>query len=194
MICVRALIFFTIIAITPNIGGKSFAKAPPQIKNSQTLFTDRQVFGLKYDAFGLIDPSPDVVPLEHLPTDNYGFVDWSKAISEGVISPRDFAVQKQEQTALFSKDIIIKSKLDFMPDVLFPHNVHNFWLSCNNCHPELFKMETGATPISMIGIWKGKFCGKCHDKVAFPLRNCFRCHSVQRNTTSDSKKYDAVKR
>ena len=194
MIHIRTLIFFLVIAILSTIGVQSFAKAPPQPESKQTLFTDKQVFGLKYDAFGLIDPSSDVIPLQHLPTDNYGFVDWSKAISDSIISPRDFAAQEQEHTVLFSKDIIIKSKMDFMPDVLFPHDAHNFWLSCSNCHSALFKMKAGTTPISMTGIWKGEFCGRCHDKVAFPLRNCFRCHSVQKDRPSDQvKKNDSVK-
>ena len=194
MIHIRTLIFFLVIAILSTIGVQSFAKAPPQPESKQTLFTDKQVFGLKYDAFGLIDPSSDVIPLQHLPTDNYGFVDWSKAISDSIISPRDFAEQEQEHTVLFSKDIIIKSKMDFMPDVLFPHDAHNFWLSCSNCHSALFQMKAGTTPISMTGIWKGEFCGRCHDKVAFPLRNCFRCHSVQKDRPSDQvKKNDSVK-
>ena len=188
MLNIRSLIFFLVILISPDIGVESFAESPLHPENKQTLFTDKQVLGLKYDAFGLIDPSSDVIPLQYLPKDNYGFVDWSKAISDGIISPLDFAAQ--EHTVLFSKDIIIKSKMDFMPDVLFPHDVHNFWLSCSNCHSALFKMKAGTTPISMTGIWKGEFCGRCHDKVAFPLRNCFRCHSVQKNMPSDQVKKD----
>ena len=193
MLNIRSLIFFLVILISPDIGVESFAESPPHPENKQTLFTDKQVLGLKYDAFGLIDPSSDVIPLQYLPKDNYGFVDWSKAISDGIISPLDFAAQ--EHTVLFSKDIIIKSKMDFMPDVLFPHDVHNFWLSCSNCHSALFKMKAGTTPISMTSIWNGEFCGKCHDKVAFPLRSCFRCHSVQKNRPSDQvKKDNPVKR
>jgi hypothetical protein len=147
MLNIRSLIFFLVILISPDIGVESFAESPPHPENKQTLFTDKQVLGLKYDAFGLIDPSSDVIPLQYLPKDNYGFVDWSKAISDGVISPRDFAAQEQGHTVLFSKDIIIKSKMDFMPDVLFPHDAHNFWLSCSNCHSEGMRVRSTFLPL-----------------------------------------------
>jgi c(7)-type cytochrome triheme protein len=113
----------------------------------------------------------------------YGFIDWAKALSEGIITPRNSIKDKEEDhTFPFSKDIVIKAKMGFMPVILFPHSTHNFWLSCNICHPNIFEAKAWATPISMVGIWKGEFCGRCHDRVAFPLRNCFRCHSVKRET------------
>lgn len=141
----------------------------------------RRAGGLKYDKYGLIDPSPDVVPLDYLPRDKYGFIDWSKALKHGIISPKDSLEEGNKKYEVpFSEDIVIKSKMDFMPDVLFPHKPHNVWLSCKICHPKIFKMEAGGNDISMIAIWKGEYCGRCHDKVAFPFRNCFRCHSVPR--------------
>ncbi|GMR05060.1 MAG: hypothetical protein BMS9Abin23_0990 [Thermodesulfobacteriota bacterium] len=135
----------------------------------------------KRDKWGMIVPGPDAISLKFLPKDRYGFVDWTKAVREGSIAPKDTLMGvAEEKGASFDADIIIKSKLDFMPDVLFPHSVHNDWLKCSVCHPKIFLARAGATPISMIGIWKGKFCGRCHDKVAFPIRNCFKCHSVQK--------------
>ncbi len=136
--------------------------------------------GLKLNKYGLIDPSPDVISLKHLPKDKYGFVDWAKAIRDGIIAPKGALPGGREKEPEFNGDIIIKSKMDFMPDVLFPHSVHNQWLNCNPCHPKMFEKKAGATPISMIAIWKGRYCGRCHDKVAFPIRNCFKCHSVKR--------------
>jgi len=136
----------------------------------------------KRNKWGLIDPTPDVEPLKFLPKDRYGFVDWAKALREGIIAPKDSIyggkVRKNRRT--FNGDIIIKSKLAFMPDVRFPHRPHNRWLNCSPCHPKIFRMKAGATPMSMIAIWKGRLCGRCHDKVAFPIRNCFKCHSVKR--------------
>lgn len=131
---------------------------------------------------GMIDPSPDVLSLKYLPKDNYGFVDWMQAIREGVINPREsLNPSNAPNNAIeFDKDVVIKSKMDFMPDVLFPHSAHNAWLKCSVCHPKIFKMQAGANDISMVGIWKGKFCGRCHDRVAFPTRNCFKCHTVKR--------------
>jgi c(7)-type cytochrome triheme protein len=139
----------------------------------------RRPGGLKYDKYGLIDPTPDAAALHFFPKDKYDFIDWSKALEDSIISPRNSVSKgKEEHTVKFSKSILIRSKMDFMPDVLFPHTAHNRWLDCSNCHPKIFKMKAGDNPISMIAIWKGEYCGRCHDKVAFPFRNCFRCHSV----------------
>jgi len=139
----------------------------------------------KRNKYGLIDPSPDVVSLQQLPVDKYGFVDWAKAINDGIISPRESISGKPqrlgpEDSEKFDGDVLIRSKMKFMPDVIFPHSAHTEWLKCSTCHPGIFKKKAGATPITMAGIWKGQFCGRCHDKVAFPTRNCFKCHSVPR--------------
>ena len=176
-IFISFLFILTIFFIGTNANSESPAK---EVK--QSVFTDRRTWGLKYDKHGIIDPTPDVKTLRFLPRDSYNFVDWAKALSDGIIAPLDSIAGEEDHVVQFSKDIVIKSKMDFMPDVLFPHNVHNFWLSCNNCHPKFFEAKAGATPISMAGIWNGEFCGRCHDKVAFPLRNCFKCHSLKRET------------
>lgn len=136
---------------------------------------------LKRDAYGLIDPTPDAVSLQYLPKDNYGFVDWTKAVKEGIVAPRGYIYNEgEEDKETLDTDILIKSKMKFMPDVIFPHEAHTYWLKCSVCHPKIFAMKAGETPITMVGIWNGQFCGKCHDKVAFPTRNCFKCHSVKR--------------
>ena len=31
--------------------------------------------------------------------------------------------------------------------------------------------------MNMMKIISGQYCGVCHGRVAFPLINCFRCHS-----------------
>ncbi|MFQ5428265.1 MAG: c(7)-type cytochrome triheme domain-containing protein [Thermodesulfobacteriota bacterium] len=132
------------------------------------------------DKWGVMDPTPSVIPLEYLPKDKYGFVDWAQAMREGKISPKDSILGKTVPTRpAFNEDVLIRSKLKFMADVNFPHSAHNEWLDCAPCHPKMFKKKAGATNISMLAIWKGQFCGRCHDKVAFPIRNCFKCHSVK---------------
>lgn len=138
----------------------------------------------RQNRLGIIDPSPDVISLSALPKDDYGFVDWAQAMRDGVISPKDSIIEGMvpHDNGSSIQDIIIKSKLKFMPDVLFPHSAHTVWLKCNNCHPKIFKQKAGANAITMVGIWKGQYCGRCHDKVAFPTRNCFKCHSVPRET------------
>lgn len=148
----------------------------------KTRYECRRNIGLRYDKNGIVDPTPDVVSLGSLPKDKYGFIDWSKAIRDRNIAPRDYADKKdgEEQTVEFSGNVLIKAKMDFMPDVIFPHSAHNMWLECEPCHTKIFAMKAGETPISMKAIWQGEYCGRCHDKVAFPLRNCFRCHSAPR--------------
>jgi len=135
---------------------------------------------IKRDKWGVMDPTPLVIPLNYLPKDKYNFVDWARAIREGIIAPKDSIMGGPPPAPpSFNEDILIKAKLKFMPDVIFPHSAHNAWFKCAPCHPKIFKKKAGASGISMLGIWKGQFCGRCHDKVAFPIRNCFKCHSVK---------------
>ncbi len=145
---------------------------------------ERSLGQVKYNKYGMRDVTPDVISLEYLPKDVYGFVDWAQSIRERVIAPRD-SLKNRVPTFInteppFSKEILRRVTRDFMPDVIFPHAPHNVWLECNVCHPKIFKKKAGATPITMTGIWRGEFCGRCHDKVAFPTRNCFKCHSVNK--------------
>ncbi len=70
-----------------------------------------------------------------------------------------------------------KRTLD-MPWVRFPHAEHTEWLDCSNCHPHPFAEKAGATEITMDSIMRGHHCGMCHDRVAFSIFACERCHSV----------------
>lgn len=82
---------------------------------------------------------------------------------------------------LHDRVIMFQVKAYFMADVIFPHSVHTYWLGCKNCHPKIFNPKLGANPMSMKAIWEGRYCGKCHGSVAFPLgpdENCRRCHSL----------------
>ncbi|HHL38874.1 MAG TPA: hypothetical protein ENJ37_00015 [Deltaproteobacteria bacterium] len=161
--------------------GKKKPEAPAA--ESAAAIKKSEPGGLKYNKYGLIDTTPEVIPLQHLPKDRYGFVDWTKAVVEGLIAPRDALPgapppPRPSADELFSDDILIKSTQPFMADVIFPHRVHNYWLKCDNCHPKIFAKRAGGSGMSMARITKGEFCGRCHGKVAFPLRSCFKCHSV----------------
>lgn len=177
---IALLLFFPAVSFAED--GSQMDPAPAEWKKYEFK---REPGQFKRDRTGMIDPTPDVITLKHLPKDGYGFVDWAQSIKDGIIQPRDFILEetpiKEEDKPAPAPDVIIKSKLAFMPDVLFPHAPHTTWLKCSTCHPKIFKKKAGATPITMAGIWKGQFCGRCHDKVAFPTRNCFKCHSVQRD-------------
>ncbi len=179
---IKALLFAALL-----FSGFAFAEEPLQMDPAPADWPNykyrREPGQFKRSKAGLIDPTPDVVSLKFLPTDNYGFVDWAKALKDGIISPVDSLPGvtrplKDEDRLENTQDILIRSKMDFMPDVLFPHTAHTVWLKCSACHPKIFKKKAGDNNISMVAIWKGNFCGRCHDRVAFPTRNCFKCHSV----------------
>ena len=181
----RALLIAGFVAFAASGAADVTAAMDPAPADWPSFDYNRAPGEFKRNKYGVIDPSPDVVSLQQLPVDSYGFVDWAKAISDGIIAPQESINGRQprlgpEDTESFSGDVLIKSKMKFMPDVIFPHSAHTEWLKCSTCHPRIFKKKAGATPITMSGIWKGQFCGRCHDKVAFPTRNCFKCHSVPR--------------
>ncbi len=133
---------------------------------------------------GLHDPENPAIkslqePKESLskfPQDRRGGVNWVAAINEGLINPRE-TVSGSEGMLFMDMDIIF-TDTGSMPWVRFPHLAHTRWLDCSNCHPKIFIPRKGANNPSMDGILAGEHCGRCHDKVAFALWICERCHSV----------------
>ena len=71
---------------------------------------------------------------------------------------------------------VIMTDTSGMPHVRFPHRQHTEWLDCSNCHPQPFVGEAGANDIAMDDVLAGRFCGVCHDRVAFSTFACERCH------------------
>ena len=115
------------------------------------------------------------------PLDRRGGVDWVKAMDLGIIEPRADILGKSKMMSL-DMDILFKDTAQ-MPWVKFPHLAHTKWLACSNCHPAIFIQKKGANNPSMDGILAGEHCGRCHDKVAFALWTCERCHSVPHEGT-----------
>ena len=111
-----------------------------------------------------------------LPKDRFGLIDWVAVVKQGEINPIDSLDPNAPKLPPFDMDVVIKAKGDFVNDVVFPHNAHTYWLGCDNCHPGIFIMAKGQNKMSMVGISEGKWCGRCHGKVAFPLTDCSRCH------------------
>jgi len=111
-----------------------------------------------------------------LPKDQAGSVDWAQALKVGTIAPRPGIDPKaSDQPVLpITVERIPTGQPPFK--AVFPHDVHTQWLSCDNCHPAIFQMSKGATPINMGLIYAGQACGVCHGKVAFPVTQCGRCH------------------
>lgn len=105
-----------------------------------------------------------------------GEVDWIALIENGTINPRAERTA-QGKMEILDLDIMMKNTQQ-MPWVRFPHRTHTLWLACKNCHEGIFKATAGANNISMNDIFRGKYCGVCHNKVAFSIFQCERCHSV----------------
>jgi len=124
--------------------------------------------------FAKANRNPEVI-LKDFPKDQSGTVDWVAAFKDKVISPRESLDPNKAPVPPFQFDIDIPA-VGAMPNVVFPHFPHTYWLDCGNCHPDIFVMKKGANPISMVKIVNGEFCGRCHGRVAFPIANCSRCH------------------
>jgi c(7)-type cytochrome triheme protein len=120
-----------------------------------------------------------------LPLDKRGAIDWMNALRSGAINPRD-DVTGARRNEVLDLDVILKNTKE-MPFVKFPHRSHTEWLACSNCHDKPFVPKAGANPITMEKIFRGEYCGMCHDRVAFITHySCERCHSVPQG---DGKKW-----
>ena len=126
---------------------------------------------------------PLALELSDLPKDRYGLIDWATAIKDKKISPLDSLDPTEKIKPPMNLDIAVFTKSEFMPDVIFPHYVHTLWLNCTNCHPSIFPMDAKKANemMTMPRISSGEFCGKCHNRVAFPLSDCMRCHTKPKN-------------
>jgi len=117
------------------------------------------------------------VSTENLPKDKYTLVDGAKSVEDSFSSPLGLLEGTTVGESKIPKPFIIKSKTKTVTDVLFSHGVHTYWFNCNSCHPSIFKKKRGETKgLTMSAIFKGEFCGRCHDKVAFRTRACYMCH------------------
>lgn len=113
----------------------------------------------------------------HLPYDSNGFPDWMRALRQGLIKPRS-GLNANDTMETLDLDVVMRNTKD-MPHVRFPHRAHTEWLACSNCHPKPFPTTKGTLEIRMNNIFRGEYCGQCHDRVAFiTFFSCDRCHSV----------------
>jgi c(7)-type cytochrome triheme protein len=110
---------------------------------------------------------------EELPEHPNGGIDWPEALDQGLVRPRPGPDPKAADAAAFKYDFIIEGKNPKF-DALFPHSAHTGWLGCQNCHTAIFPKKRN--PAKMKDMRKGESCGACHDKVAFSLKQCKRCH------------------
>lgn len=124
---------------------------------------------------------PDALSLPGLPKDKYGLINWDLMVRQELIKPIDSLQPDAPPTPMLDLSIVIPVKSDFVNNVIFRHSSHLYWLDCNNCHPAIFVMERGKNNMNMQGIAKGKWCGRCHGKVSFPLTDCKRCHAIPKS-------------
>ena len=116
-----------------------------------------------------------------MPKERLGIgINWEKAEEEGLIKPLDQleGVSIMKAKLKVQQDFSLKAKVEGMPDIIFSHKKHTVWNGCELCHPEIFiGIKMGTTKYSMVELFDGKYCGVCHDKVAFPQTDCQRCHT-----------------
>lgn len=144
----------------------------------------------------LVEPTPDPSHDEHydrtspagatlqratealhgFPVDRIGQIDWVAALRRGLIDPRAERERKGDMPR-YESDIIMKRTRE-MPWVRFRHDTHVEWLACSNCHDRIFRASRGSNDIDMTSIFRGRDCGVCHDRIAFSVHVCERCHSV----------------
>ncbi len=148
------------------------------------LLKDMNVYGYVEQK---LDHDGKAPAFELLPKDTFGLVNWTKAEADGLIAPRsainETTVEEKPKEAFFENIILLQTAAHFMPDVLFPHGIHSNMISCDSCHPKPFEKKNGANKIRMAEIFEGKWCGKCHGKIAFPVQkfnNCRRCHMMKK--------------
>jgi c(7)-type cytochrome triheme protein len=125
---------------------------------------------------------PAALEATGLPKDRYGLIDWAAIVRKNMIKPRFSLDPKASEMPPMDLDIIVKAKGDYVNDVRYPHWIHTYWLKCEVCHATkggaIFIPARGSNNMTMVGIVQGKWCGRCHGKVAFPLTDCKRCHTV----------------
>ncbi len=116
--------------------------------------------------------------LDNLPKAKTGNkVDWVKAVENGLIQPKLSILEKDYSPIPYRKELRLDAGWTMVPPAFFPHRKHIRWLDCSNCHPDIFNIKKKTTKhFSMTNNLKGKFCGVCHLKVAFPMNDCERCH------------------
>lgn len=122
----------------------------------------------------------------YIKRDAVGFPDWMAALRSGAISPLA-GMSASERMNVLDLNVVMKNTKE-MPHVLFPHLSHTLWLDCSNCHPSPFLPKVGANQVSMSEIFRGKYCGMCHDRVAFiTFFSCDRCHSAPQKSSLDER-------
>jgi c(7)-type cytochrome triheme protein len=126
-----------------------------------------------------VEPGPYEAFARTEPRDPSGLVDWEEA--EGLLftKPVDHVegVSLRPDRLGIDRNFSISVGGTWLGEVAFSHQKHARWCGCESCHPEVFPTTSrGAIAYRMKDIVAGEYCGACHNKVAFPIASCLRCH------------------
>ena len=111
-----------------------------------------------------------------LPKDAMGYPDWHAAVRNGLLDPLAAIDAGAPGMPPLALDVPLGRRMPGL-EVVFSHETHTYWLGCNGCHPSIFAMQAGASPMTMEKIFQGEYCGRCHGTVAFAAdTGCSRCH------------------
>jgi c(7)-type cytochrome triheme protein len=130
---------------------------------------------------------PQALNAAGLPKDRYGLIDWARIVRENLIKPKPSLDPDAGEMPPLKMDVLIEAKGDYVDNVIYPHEMHTYWLKCEVCHPKIFIPARGQNNMTMIGIVEGKWCGRCHNKIAFPLTDCTRCHTSPKKQSKKRK-------
>lgn len=160
---------FLLLIVVVGWAGISLAQQPQFAALHEDGIHDPQA-----PALGLLQSPQEALAL--MPLDTEGRTDWMSALRGGSIAPRAGLAGTEKMKGV-DLDIIM-TNTSSLPAVRFPHRAHTEWLTCSNCHSQIFLPQKGGNFITMAGILQGQSCGVCHGKVAFPPTTCNRCHNT----------------
>ncbi len=126
-----------------------------------------------------VTPGPYEAFARGEPRDPTGLVDWEEAEKRRFTKPVDYVegVSLRPDRLAIDRNFSISVGGTWLGEVAFSHQKHARWCGCESCHPEVFPTTArGAIAYKMKDIVAGEYCGVCHNKVAFPLASCLRCH------------------
>ncbi|MDH3972963.1 MAG: hypothetical protein OEV42_01670 [Deltaproteobacteria bacterium] len=119
-----------------------------------------------------------------LPLDKFGFINWAELVKGKYFTPLPSLSNEVKEETRDNK-ILFESRSRVVKNVLFDHGIHSDLIKCSVCHPAIFIDKVGANNMKMTFLAAGQFCGRCHGKVSFPIKDCKRCHNVAKTETPE---------
>ena len=116
-----------------------------------------------------------------LPRDSKGAVDWMRALSENLITPKPGIDPAAEEAPTEEEEVEFVPKDEPSRAVTFRHATHTQWLTCKNCHSAIFKKRSDNLQFNHEDMDAGKYCGTCHFKVVVVQSGCKGCHMKKKS-------------